>query len=348
MKKIFNCISPYRLFFYVYRCIKITSILNFTIITMILLLGSSASGETLHGAWTRVVEHAEFSPRDTAEGAVFSEKMWLSNAWHYDGTNERDLWSSDDGARWTKVHDQTPYDLYSELVVYKEKLWAIKNSVWCSENGVDWDRVLENTPFGSRLYGEVVVHDGKMWQLGSGPDVWWSTNGIDWICATPNAPYGDRWASGVAAFNGKLWVMGGAVPNTIVAGYSGYSNINAKNDVWSSIDGKIWTRVAEHAPWQSRMWFVAQAYMDRLWVMGGYDNDSANFADAYYTRDGVNWQKYESDVWWSARHEPTPYVFNGSLWIVSGNSWPTMNDVWRITPAVVAKDMPWLLLLLGD
>ena len=33
----------------------------------------------------------------------------------------------------------------------------------------------------------------------------------------------------------------------------------------------------------------------------------------------------------SPRHEVTSYVFGGSLWVVDGNMWPLMNDVWRLT-----------------
>ena len=33
----------------------------------------------------------------------------------------------------------------------------------------------------------------------------------------------------------------------------------------------------------------------------------------------------------STRHEPTICVFNGSIWLVAGNMWPLMNDVWRLT-----------------
>ena len=33
----------------------------------------------------------------------------------------------------------------------------------------------------------------------------------------------------------------------------------------------------------------------------------------------------------SPRHEVTPYVFQGSLWVVGGNMWPLMNDVWRLS-----------------
>jgi hypothetical protein len=43
------------------------------------------------------------------------------------------------------------------------------------------------------------------------------------------------------------------------------------------------------------------------------------------------WQEYRSDPMFSPRHEVSPYVYKGSLWVVAGNSWPLMNDVWRLT-----------------
>jgi hypothetical protein len=40
----------------------------------------------------------------------------------------------------------------------------------------------------------------------------------------------------------------------------------------------------------------------------------------------------ETTTKFSPRHEPTVYVYKGSVWVVAGNSWPLMNDVWRLTP----------------
>jgi hypothetical protein len=102
------------------------------------------------------------------------------------------------------------------LVVYDGKMWAVKGSVWNSVDGINWTRVLEKTPFGVRGYGETLVHDGKIWQLGSGKDVWISTNGIDWTCVCKDAPYGSRAAAAVVSFAGKLWVMGGRQPARIL------------------------------------------------------------------------------------------------------------------------------------
>ena len=107
--------------------------------------------------WERVLEHAPFVERDTAEDAVFLGKMWISNAYSPGGALLRDLWNSEDGITWTKVLDETPYTGYAEMVVFQDKLWAIKGGVWNSTDGVNWTQVLEKTPFGAPGYGEVVV-----------------------------------------------------------------------------------------------------------------------------------------------------------------------------------------------
>ena len=80
------------------------------------------------------------------------------------------------------------------------------------------------------------------------------------------------------------------------------------------------------------MWFVAKVYAGKLWIIGGFSNrKSVNFAEAWHTEDGKTWQEYRSVPMFSPRHEVTPYVFDGSLWVVGGNMWPLMNDVWRLT-----------------
>ena len=282
--------------------------------------------------WERVVEQAEFSPRDTAEPAVFRGKMWISNAFHSGNVLVRDLWNSADGAHWTQVLDDTPYDGYSEFAVYEGKLWAVKGSVWNTDDGLHWNCVSERTPFGARGYGEVVVHDGRMWQLGSGADVWWTTDGESWTRFAEPAPFGKRYGSAVAAYKGKLWLMGGATEGASEPPEKHYAAYTTHNDVWCSEDGEHWTRVLASASWDPRMWFVAEEYAGKLWILGGFSNrESHNFAEAWYTEDGATWHQLKSDPQWSPRHELSPYVFDGSLWVVAGNSWPLMNDVWRLT-----------------
>lgn len=285
----------------------------------------------VEGHWERVTEHAAFSPRDTSEDAIFDGKMWLSNAYHHGNVLVRDLWNSADGKTWTCVSESTPYDGYSELAVYEDKLWAVKGSVWNSADGLDWTQVSEATPFGVRGYGELVVHAGKMWQLASGPEVWSTTDGKTWDEVTKSAPYGNRNAAAVAVYKGKIWVMGGSLSTPSDPPEKHYPQITTCNDVWCSEDGAHWERVLESAPWRPRKWFIGREFAGRLWIIGGFDNrNSANLGDVWYTEDGRTWLEFKVDTVFTPRHEPTVYVFDNSLWVVAGNCWPLVNDVWRL------------------
>lgn len=299
---------------------------------------SASAAESPATDWLRVLQHAPFSARDTAEGVLFRGKLWLSNGYLTGEKLARDLWASADGTNWTLVSTNTPYDGYAEMAVYEGKVWAVKQSVWNSTNGVDWQRVLEKTPFGVRGYGELVVHDGAMWQLGSGADVWNTTNGIAWTCVTSNALYGPRFASATVSFKGKLWVMGGAIEKTNSPPEKVYKQFTTYNDVWSSTDGATWIRAVEQASWAARMWFVPIVHAGRLWIIGGFDNvNRANFDDVWWTEDGEKWQRLETKTKFSPRHEVTAYVHDNTLWVVAGNSWPLMNDVWKLTrPGITA------------
>ena len=300
-----------------------------------LLLGANLAtraGDFSSADWARMVEHAPFSARDTAEGVSFHGKLWLSNGYLTGNQLVRDLWSSTDATHWTQISTNTPYDGYAEMIVYDGKLWAIKQSVWSSADGEKWQQVSEKTPFGVRGYGELVVHQDKMWQLGSGADAWNTTSGVAWHCATSNAPYGPRFASAVTAFRDQLWVMGGAIEKTNTPPEKLYKQFTTYNDVWRSADGVSWMRVTEHAPWSARMWFVPIVFAERLWIIGGFDNvNRCNLGDVWWTDDGEKWHQLETKTKFSPRHEVTAYVHDNSLWVVAGNSWPLINDVWKLT-----------------
>ena len=256
---------------------------------------SNLSAEPAAPDWVRVTEYAAFSSRDTAEGIVFGGKLWLSNGYVTGGILVRDLWPSTDGVAWRLVTSNAPYDGYAEMTVYAGKVWAVKQRVWSSPDGVRWQRVAMQTPFGVRGYGELLVHDGKMWQLGSGEDVWHTTNGVTWNCIAAHAPYGLRFASAAVAFEGKLWPLGGAVEKTNTTPELVYPKFTTFNDVWCSPNGADWKRVVAHAPWPPRMWFVPIVYANRLWIIGGFDNvHRANFDDMWWTDDGIQWQRLET------------------------------------------------------
>ncbi len=301
--------------------------------TMVALsVASAQDAAPLQAQWELITEHAQFGPRDTAEPFVFDGRMWLSNGYFHGNVLYPDLWVAEPGAvNWRCVLEKTPYWPYAEMVVYDGRIFAIKGDVWTSTDGEHWEQILAETPFGVRGYGEVLVHDGKIWQIG-GSDIWTTTDGVNWTQVAADLPYGGRSGSAILAFNGKLWLMAGSVNIPNDPPEAGYETITTYNDVWCSEDGVTWERVLEHAPWAPRKWVVGEVYRDRMFIIGGYDNrNEANFGDVWWSRDGVNWHELPTPEGYRGRHEVTPYVFDDSLWIVAGNTWPVVNDVWRIT-----------------
>ena len=113
-------------------------------------------------------------------------------------------------------------------------------------------------------------------------DVWSSTDGKEWRQETAAAPWAPRAYHQAVSLNDRLYVFGGGnyVPRHF-----------AKNDVWSSADGKEWREETAAAPWAARLWFSAVVYRGRMWVLGGWSKDKDNHGDVWHSADGGDsWQ----------------------------------------------------------
>jgi hypothetical protein len=167
-------------------------------------------------------------------------------------------------------------------------------------------------------------------------DIWSSTDGVHWELETEHAPWSRRQLfSMVTVFDDKIWLIGG--------GITVYHPFRAYNDVWNSSDGKHWTKVTDHAPWPARIWSSSIVYRDRLWVLSGFRSEPvwSNLDDLWYSADGAQWHKLDTETVWSPRHEVSAYVFQDKLWVVAGNSWPLKNDIWCLEiPGFVFLSQP--------
>jgi len=121
-----------------------------------------------------------------------------------------------------------------------------------------WTMVNGNAPFGPRDGAGGIVYGGRMWLIGgwnperfprdTANDVWSSADGVTWVQEKPNtylvpaptpftkADWEGRHFGGYHAYAGKMWIVGGDANQ-------GYY----LNDIWSSTDGRAWTRTDIHA-----------------------------------------------------------------------------------------------------
>lgn len=189
--------------------------------------------------WTQATGSAAWSRRQGGGLVVFNDKIWLlggvasEGGWVY----KNDVWSSTNGADWTKVTNAAPWGARASgaVFVFDGKMWiaggwngsAALSDVWFSADGLSWNCATDSAPWGPRGFMPPAVYGNKMWVIGgySGSavkrDVWYSTDGGDWI-QSPDAPWSARYEHGVAEVGGKMWVWGG--------GPGSYSYLN---DVWS-------------------------------------------------------------------------------------------------------------------
>ena len=282
--------------------------------------------------WVRVKDANPWVPRDSMGELVFNNRMWIFGGYTPGLVN--DVWSSADGVEWTK-NGEIPCAAGINVpvnFVFGGKMWVSGNdgSFYSSSDGAHWDLVLAETPWKGAA-GSGVIFNGKMWVIarnrGSAPgdSVWSSADGVEWRLETAATPFSKRQLfSALVAHRDRMYAVGGAI--------QGYHPFRAYNDVWSSADGKSWTKLTDQAPWPPRIWNTARVYKNRIWMMGGFRAEPTwnNFNDVWYSADGAAWDQLATEDIWSPRHEYSLYVFDDKLWMVGGNAWPLQNDVWYL------------------
>lgn len=324
-------------------------IVNQVVLALAILASGSVAGEEPGPSWTKVA-NAPWQPRDSQGEVVFNDKLWIFGGWfNSNSAPPRDAWSSADGKTWDLVTKDAPWK-YSDLpmtLTFDKKMWFMggwtngrlaghgaTNEVWSSPDGKEWTLAAEHAGWTPRIASAAVEFKGRMWILGGTEnyyfgddkslknDVWSSADGKTWTQATADAGWAPRAYHQAAVLGDKIYVFGGG---NYVPKYSAF------NDVWSSADGKTWTKETDAAPWSPRMWFSAVTYRDRIWVLGGWSKTpNTNWGDVWYSKDGKEWKELKTPPAWKARHELSAYVFQDKLWIAGGHAMPLSNEVWSL------------------
>jgi hypothetical protein len=203
---------------------------------------NSGDGKT----WTRVAVDPPWAPRVLHYTVVQRNRLWVIGGQTMPGFAEgaperfhRDVWTSEDGVRWTEVRPREPF-------------WSARGMI-----------------------GGAAVHKGRIWILGGGTydtpttpsrrfynDVWSSADGVDWKVHTRNAPWHPRQYHDVAVWDGRLWVM---------EGY--HKDGGNRKDAWHSADGVNWEEVPD-TPWKPRHAASVFVHADHLWMVAGNNMES--------------------------------------------------------------------------
>jgi hypothetical protein len=284
--------------------------------------------------WICVSEVSPWLSRDSAGHMIFQDEMWLIGG--YTPPLLSDVWHSADGMNWTRAADiPEPAGIdfpIQGVVAGKVLIQASNGALYESSDGKVWEQQLPESPWGRRYAAGSIVFNDRLWVLGGQDgndvlynDVWSSSDGLVWRKETDNAGWEPRQLfNAVVNFNKKMWIIGGGITE--------YDPFIAYNDVWSSLDGVQWQKELDSAPWKKRIWHSAVVYKNRIWLLGGYQSEpeSINLGDVWYSCNGEDWKKLETEHSWSPRHASSVYVYKDRIWVIGGNSWPLKNDVWSL------------------
>lgn len=191
---------------------------------------------------------------------------------------------------------------------------------------ITWAIATSETGMGKRTAFGCVSFNGKIWVIGGYTppnvqygDVWSSEDGKSWTQVTSSAGFSPRNSFGCVVFNNKIWVIGG-----FSSLYPGDPNAHL-NDVWSSSDGKSWTKETK-APFYPRRGHACFVHDNQIWVAGGNANATnwiANVSDVWSSPDGVNWTRKSETTPFGAIEGHVGISFNNKMWIIGG-----MNELW--------------------
>ena len=243
-----------------------------------------------------------------------------------------DVWSSADGKSWRRETDAAEWGgrYEHQALSHNGRLYVLGGStgsrqddVWSSADGKNWS-LEDGAEWAGRWAHQALSHNGRLYVLGgydgsNRNDVWSSADGANWsLEETAHAKWAGRYSHQAVSHNGRLYVLGG---------YAGFFS-NPLNDVWSSADGKNWSRETDGAEWAKRADHQALSHNGRLYVLGGISEDDDNLNDVWSSADGKNWSRETANAEWPRRYGHQAVSHSGRFYVLGGNSGGPLNDVW--------------------
>lgn len=148
--------------------------------------------------WEPATRNAPWAPRAFHAALAFDNKLWVMGGGNYLPTYEghNDVWSSPDGAHWTRVTEKAPWPprIWFSAVVYKNRMWVLGgwsnrpsanwNDVWYSSDGANWKQLNADNVWSKRHEHSAYVLDGKLWVAAG--NAWPCTNDV-WQLDIPDS-----------------------------------------------------------------------------------------------------------------------------------------------------------------
>ena len=217
-------------------------------------------------------------PRIRFQMVEYKGRLYAMGGIGLGGGFRKDVQSSANGKDWTPVNTNAAWAARHghQAVVHNDRMYLLGglthssvgsnggrlNDVWSSADGNSWS-FEGNANWSARYFHQAVSHQGRLYVMGGNAstrqkDVWsWAVGEENWKRETESAAWEPKSNFKAVSYDGLLYVMGGVD-----------SSGTRKNDVWSSADGKKWTRVTADAGWAVREKLQAVVFPSPLVIWG--------------------------------------------------------------------------------
>lgn len=263
---------------------------------------------------------ATLTPRSYHSAGVYEGEMVVMGGYGGVGIDEiSDAQSSTGGLIWTSINSVFEPRRFHASLVYEDKIWLLGgegshtiytlsglSGKWEQQGGGEWS-------IGYLVRYSAVVFNDKMYVIGGIADsnssaVYSSTDGISWELENSSAEFGARYSHTSVVFDNKIWVIGGT---------TSISSSDKLNDVWYSEDGSAWTQATSEAAFLARHVHSSVVYDNKMWVLGGLDNNSDKSGELWYSTDGITWEEASIDFE-GARYAAQMLVKDGAMFVLGG------------------------------
>ena len=115
-----------------------------------------------------------------------------------------------------------------------------------------------------------------------------------------------------------------------------YRNLKVGSRIMkTSSDLKQWEVVAAQSELPARVFYGATVFAGKIWMLGGFDGKDY-YHDVWSSSDGVKWLRVTEKAPWSARSNPSVFVFNNKIWLLAGGiiDGEVANDVWSTSDGI--------------
>lgn len=190
-----------------------------------------------------------------------------------------------------------------------------------------WTKVSDHAAFPEGYNFPLFNLRNQLWVLRSEGN-WFSADGKSWTKAELPA-LGLRTAyQQYVQFKDSIYALGTMQGD--------YQNLKVGSRIMKTSDDlKSWEQVAATSELPPRVFYGATVFAGKIWLLGGFDGKNY-FNDVWSSSDAVKWQRLTEKAPWTARSNPSVFVFKNRIWLMAGGiiDGPVSAEVWSTADGV--------------